>query len=238
MASIILIPGAMHGGSTWDRIVPRLERAGYCVLAPDMPGTFLNRDIRIEDATLENWAQFVVGLVLNAEPPVILVGHSRGGLVIGEVAEQVPDRLQGLIYVAALIVPRGKSVRELRGLANDAGNAAPINVLGGATATAMFYNRCTPADAAWAVSHLGPEPARLLSTQATVSPGRWGRVPRAYIECSDDRALSLEFQQSMQKDAPCDPVIRLDSDHSPFLCMPDTLAAAIIRIAEGFSKRV
>ena len=66
---------------------------------------------------------------------------------------------------------------------------------------------------------------------------RWGRLPRAFIECSDDQALRLPTQRQMQAALPCDPVITLESDHSPFLHMPDAVADALETIAADFAAR-
>jgi pimeloyl-ACP methyl ester carboxylesterase len=115
MASFVLIPGAMHGRWTWDRIVPRLEAAGHEVIAPDLPGMGTNQSIPVEEVTLADWGDFVADQVRAAKAPVVLAGHSRGGLVIGEAAERVPDRLAGLIYLTALLVPPGQSLADITG---------------------------------------------------------------------------------------------------------------------------
>jgi hypothetical protein len=60
-------------------------------------------------------------------------------------------------------------------------------------------------------------------------------VPRAFIECSQDLTVSLDQQRAMQAAAPCDPVLTLDADHSPFLCAPAALAEAMVRIGEAFA---
>jgi pimeloyl-ACP methyl ester carboxylesterase len=60
---------------------------------------------------------------------------------------------------------------------------------------------------------------------------RWGRLPRAYIECTDDRILPIGAQRAAHAALPCDPVIAIDSDHSPFFSAPDVLADALDSIA-------
>jgi pimeloyl-ACP methyl ester carboxylesterase len=240
MASFVLIPGAMHGRWTWDRVTPRLEAAGHQVIAPDLPGMGANQSIPVEQVRLADWGEFVAGLVRQAHEragPVILAGHSRGGLVIGEAAERVPDLLAGLIYVTALIVPPGRSLAEVTGHTPDPDAAMPDPADLAAMAKALFYSSCTPEDADWAVSNLHREPMQVMTEPATVTWERWGRVPRAFIECSEDRTLSLDKQREMQAPAPCDPVLTLATDHSPFLCAPEALAEAMLASAERFAAR-
>jgi hypothetical protein len=59
---------------------------------------------------------------------------------------------------------------------------------------------------------------------------RFGRVPRAYIETTRDRTISLAAQRAMQAALPCAPVFTLDTDHSAFLSQPEALARILISI--------
>jgi pimeloyl-ACP methyl ester carboxylesterase len=237
MASFVLIPGAMHGRWTWDRIVPRLEAAGHEVIAPDLPGMGTNQSILVEEVTLADWGAFVAEQVRAAKGPVVLAGHSRGGLVIGEAAERVPDRLAGLIYLTALLVPPGQSLADVTGHRPAPGAPPPGAAELAAMARGLFYSGCTPEDADWAIANLHPEPMQVMTTPASVTWERWGRVPRAFIECSEDAVLSLAKQREMQAAAPCDPVLTLKADHSPFLCAPEALARAMLKVADAFTAR-
>lgn len=239
MTTFVLIPGAMHGAWTWDRLVPLLEAAGHRAIAPDLPGMCSNHSVAPEDVTLELWGEFVADLVRAAEPPVVLVAHSRGGIVIGDAAERVPERVAGLIYLVALVTPPGLTGREASGLEYtlDVQIPAVVDPVPPEAAIPMFYHRCAPEDAAWAASRLCPEPMRPLQTPASVTWERWGRIPRGFIACSDDRVLTPERQQRILAAAPCDPVITLDSDHSPFLAMPEKLAEVMLEMADDFTNR-
>jgi hypothetical protein len=147
----------------------------------------------------------------------------------------VPERLAGLIYLTALIVPPGACMADVTGHRHDPQAPLPDPAQLAAMAKALFYSACTAEDADWAVSNLHPEPMHIMNTPASVTCERWGRVPRAFIECSEDRTLSLDKQRSMQTLAPCDPVLTLEADHSPFLCAPEALAAAMSDIAGRFT---
>jgi pimeloyl-ACP methyl ester carboxylesterase len=235
MASFVLIPGAMHGRWTWDRIVPLLEAAGHEVIAPDLPGMGTNQSIPVEEVTLADWGDFVAGEVRRAKAPVVLAGHSRGGLVIGEAAERVPELLAGLIYLTALIIPPGKSLADVTGHRPDPDEEPLDRETLAAMARGLFYSGCSEADADWAIANLHREPMQVMGTPATVTWERWGRVPRAFIECSEDMVVPLDKQRAMQATAPCDPVVTLEADHSPFLCTPEALAKAMLEIGGRFA---
>jgi pimeloyl-ACP methyl ester carboxylesterase len=238
MATFILAPGAMHSAWVWHRVVPLLERAGHRALAPDLPGLGDDRSIPLGEATLAGWADFLLAKARETGAPVILVGHSRGGHVIGEAAERAPALVAGLVYVAAILAQPGQTAFDAMG-PSGAGDCADISPDGVITMSAdaaipIFYNRCTPADAAEAARRLCPEALAPTATPSGVSWERWGRVPRAYVECRDDRALPIERQRAMEALAPCEPVFTLDADHSPFFSATAPLAEAILAAQRRF----
>ena len=237
--TFIFIAGALHTAWCWHRIVPLIEARGMVTVTPDLPGMGDNRSIATGDVTLASWGDHVADLVRAAGAPVILVGHSRGGLVIGETAERVPSRIAGLIYISGLIVPPGRTALEIMGV--DGTRAGPGPTPNGKAvqidaeaAIPLFYNRCSRADAAAAADHLCLEPLAPNITPATVTMDRWFRIPRGYIETSDDRTLELTRQRAIQVAAPCHPVITLDADHSPFLSAVPQLADALLTIGAHF----
>ena len=244
MATFILVHGSMHGGWCWHKLVPLLEAQGHRVLAPDLPG--MGEDpTPLSEVTLSTWAEFIARLSREAGEQVILVGHSRGGTVISEAAELAPQSMIGLVYLAALLLPAGQKAFEAA-VAEEARNAAETGQgasdglslrVEPAAARALFYNRASPEDAVWASAQLCPEPLAPNVVPLTVTRERWGKLPRAYIECLDDRAVPIELQRAMHAALPCDPVVTMDSDHSPFLCEPRALAGHLADIASRFAAR-
>jgi hypothetical protein len=93
-----------------------------------------------------------------------------------------------------------------------------------------FYGRCSDDDVALAMSLLKPEPLAPLATPTRTSAGRFGTVPRVYIECTKDRAVTHEAQRQMQSALPCRERVTLHSDHSPFFSCPDELCAALLQL--------
>ena len=234
----------MHGRWCWHKLVPLLEAQGHRVLAPDLPG--MGEDpTPLSEVTMSTWAECIARLSREAGEQVILVGHSRGGTVISEAAELAPQSILGLVYLAALLLPAGQKAFEAA-VTEEARNAVETGQ--GASdglslrvepeaARALFYNRASPEDAIWASERLCPEPLAPNVVPLTVTRERWGRLPRAYIECLDDRAVPIELQRAMQAALPCDPVVTMDSDHSPFLCEPRALAAHLADIGSRFAAR-
>jgi pimeloyl-ACP methyl ester carboxylesterase len=227
-STCILIAGAWHGAWCWHKLIPLLERSGARVIAPDLPST---------EADPEDWARFVAGIVAR-HPGSLLLGHSRGGALISRAAELVPDSIRILVYLSAYLLPDGQSVAgEAR---RDAGSLLAPNLVPvqrGLTCRIRdevlreaFYGECSDEDFEFARQRLAPEPLRVLAAPLRVTAGRFGRVPRAYIETTLDRAVSLDSQRRMQSALPCDPVFTLRTDHSPFLSQPEALARILISI--------
>ena len=243
MTTFILVHGGAHGGWCWDKLVPELRKRGHRVVAPDLPGMGADRT-PLEQVSLGGWGEFIASLVRQSEEPAVLVGHSRGGPVIGEAAERAPEAVLGLIYISAVMIPAGMTTMaafaEVPTELMDSAKMTPDGlgfILDREAARRHFYHRASKADAEAALDRLCPEPIAPNQAPMTVTAERWGKVPRAFIECADDRALPLALQRNLQKALPCDPVVTLDSDHSPFLCMPAELAAHLDSIAARFATQ-
>jgi pimeloyl-ACP methyl ester carboxylesterase len=233
----VLVPGAWHGAWCWERLTPLLESRGHRVLTPELAGTG-GSGVDPASVSLESWARDIVEVAEGEPEPVTLVGHSRGGIVVSRAAELAPDRFRMLVYLAAYLLPaRARMATEARA---DSASLVPSNMIPareGVTCTLRaevvrdaFYADCDPATAEWACARLTPEPLNPLVTPLKITPERFGRVSRAYIECSRDRTITLAAQRRMQAAMPCDPVFTLDSGHSPFVSKPAELAALLGRL--------
>lgn len=238
MATFILIHGAWHGGWCWDEVAPLLRKAGHSVVAPDLPGMGKDKT-PLEKVNLSKWTLFVSDLVVQAFEPVVLVGHSRGGVVISEVAEIVPDRIQTLVYLAAFLVPDGKTLADMLAMVPGKPVADGAIVMGGERMSStiapgkvapVFYNTTSEALSTRAAGLLCAEPMMSFTTTVSISTARFGRVKRAYVECTQDNAIPVELQRKMREALPCAPVLTLDTDHSPFFSAPEALGQALIKI--------
>ena len=237
MAVFILVAGAWHGGWCWERVVPLLEATGHRALAPDLLG--MGDDTTSpERLSLSVWADQVADLVRAQDQPVVLVGHSRSGTVISEVAERVPERVAMLVYLAAFLLPSGESIGSMsaRMGPSTSGDLLVTRPDGSVTVRPervgpVFYNTTEPEWVERAISLLRPEPLVAMSGPVSLTDARYGSVRRAYIECEDDQAVKIALQRMMLEGLPCDPVMTLPGDHSPFYSDVEALVACLESIA-------
>ncbi|WP_420605767.1 alpha/beta fold hydrolase [Novosphingopyxis sp.] len=241
MARFMLISGAWHAAWCWEKLAPLLEARGHHVAAPDLTGMARGQPQFAERMTIAAWADQIAELLRDSPEQVMLVGHSRGGLVISEAAERVPEKIRQLVYLSAFLLPNGASIGRTaatidRGVTPDKlepGSAEGFLVVKRGLAVPTFYHRCDAQDAAASVDRLVPEPVTSFTTPARLTDANFGSRKRGYIECSDDHAVPLDLQRAMQQTLPCDPVVTLESDHSPFYSAPEALADALGTMAEA-----
>jgi pimeloyl-ACP methyl ester carboxylesterase len=187
---------------------------------------------------MDGYAQRVADVMRTAAEPVILVGHSMGGFVISAAAEKQPETVAKLVYVAAFLLADGQTFGDAA--SRDAGSTVSSGLVPSADGASLtvasnrlkdiFYGDCADADVALAELALGPESGAALGAQMHVTAQRWGRIPRVYVECTRDRAVSIASQRAMVERLPCERVITMETDHSPFFSAPEPLAKHLLSL--------
>lgn len=238
MTTYVLVHGAWLGAWAWHEVVPRLESAGHEVLTPDLPAHGVDTTAPGE-VSLEDYVDRVVRTIDATDEPVVLVGHSAGGVTIGQTAERVPDAVEALVYVSAFLLDDGQSLLDLA--EGSAEGAALEQVVDEATGVSRLvegcmaealYADCSEADLALAKSLRRPEPLAPLGTPVDVSDERFGSVPRGYVRCADDRAITPTNQDRMLAALPCDAIYGMETSHSPFFADPGALADHLLSVPE------
>jgi pimeloyl-ACP methyl ester carboxylesterase len=166
-----------------------------------------------------------------------------GGMVITQAAAQRPDALAGLVYVTAFLPQPGQALIDITQLPEAAGDSVqanivvegdpPVATMPSEAAPEALYHCCTPEQIEWALPRRERQPV-IPFTQPFVAgddTAAFDALPRAYVRCLQDRAIRPPLQSLMSAGAGCDPVIEIDTDHSPWLSRTDELVAALDAIA-------
>lgn len=240
MSTFVLVHGSWHGAWCWYKVIPALEAAGHRVIAPDLPS--LGRDTTpIPAITPRTWPDAIADILDAQIEPVVLVGHSRGGMVISQAAEARPDKVKSLVYLCAFLLRDGESLLEVAQAGTDAGptttgdliideDAGSVSVRPEALES-LFYGCCPEEDVTLARLLLRPEALAPLAAPIHVTPENYGRIPRVYIECQRDGIIAPQLQREMYARTPCTKVISMDTDHSPFFSQPAELAGHLCTLA-------
>jgi len=238
MATFVLVHGAWHGAWCWKKTIENLKRNGQTALAFDLPGHGED-PASASEVTLNDYVDRIVGVLDSLSDKVILVGHSMGGIPVTAAAEERPDKLSLLVYVTAFLPAPGQGLLDIESM-NPISTVPPSIIPSADEKTAtiaeeklaeLFYHDCSDEDIAFAKAHVCPQPLQPLQAKVDSTPERFGSVPRAYIECTDDHAISLALQRLMQEATPCAFTASLPTSHSPFLSAPERLAAELVNLS-------
>lgn len=238
MKTFILIHGSWHSAWNWHKVVPLLEQQGHTAIAVDLPG--MGRDkTPIENVFMKDTVETICRLMDGIDGKVILVGHSKNGIMISQAAEYRPHKIEKLIYLAAYLIPNGKTQREYS-VQDTGGVLKPYvtqhpdtssHTLQPAIYKEGLYHDCADDITEMAKYILGNEPVESGITPLHLTEENYGRVPRYYIECTADRVVTPYIQRLMYTETPCNKVYSIESSHSPFFSKPKQLCTIFNEIA-------
>lgn len=232
--NLLLVHGAWHGAWCWTKTVEALGTKGIRATAIDLPGH--KRGNRAGwRISFRHYIDAVCATARKLEPPIVLAGHSMGGMIITAAAEAEPELFSSLIYVTAFLPSDGENLFQLASNDEDSITLSAVKfhrLRGNATIDPskmkdVFYHDCDPAIVAKAQQSLVPQPLRPVSTPIHTTESRWGQIPRHYVFCTEDRAITHKYQKWMVERHPCERTATLTSGHSPFLAKTDELADAL-----------
>jgi pimeloyl-ACP methyl ester carboxylesterase len=238
MKTFILIHGSWHSSWNWHKVVPLLKLAGHQAISIDLPG--MGRDkTAIQEVRMKSTVEKICSLIDSIEGKVILVGHSKNGIMISQAAEYRPHKIEKLIYLAAYLIPNGKTQREYS-LRDTGGWLKPYvtqypesnsHILQPEIFKEGLYHDCEDAITEMAKCILSHEPVESGITPLELTEEKFHTVPRYYIECTEDRAVTPSIQRIMYTETPCRKVYSMATSHSPFFSKPKELTEIFCEIA-------
>ena len=192
----------------------------------------------IGEVTMQSTVNSICKLIDSIEGKVILVGHSKNGIMISQTAEYRPDKIEKLVYLAAYLIPNGKTQKEYS-MQDTHGILKPFVTMNeDLTAHSLqpeiykegLYADCDDNITELAKLLLSHEPVESAITPLKLTEENYGRVPRVYIECLEDKAVTPFIQRKMHKETACQKVYSMPTSHSPFFSRPKELCDILCEI--------
>jgi len=220
--NVVLVHGGFVDGSGWEPVYKLLKSKGYNVSVVQNPTTSLAADVAATKAVLD--AQ---------NGPVILVGHSYGGVVVTEAGND--PKVARLVYIAAFAPDKGESVQTL--IANPVPGAPvppilpPVDgflMLDKGKFAASFAGDVAPERAAFLANSQVPWGVEAL--QGAVSAASWKAKPSWYLVATDDKMIPPDAQRAMSKRAGA-AVTEARGSHAIYESKPAAVAALIEKAA-------
>jgi pimeloyl-ACP methyl ester carboxylesterase len=226
---IVLVHGGFVDGSGWAGVYRALRKEGFEVAVVQNPTLSLSDDVAVTRRTIA--AQ---------DGPVLLVGHSYGGVVVTEAGTH--PNVAGLAYIAAFAPDAGESVSSL---IKDPPPGAPVPpilppqdgflFLDRAKFHASFAGDLDTDTAAFMADSQVPWGVEALDGKITTPA--WRTKPSWYLVATDDRMIPPPAQRAMSKRAGST-VVELPGSHSIYVSQPGPVAALIARAANETAARI
>jgi pimeloyl-ACP methyl ester carboxylesterase len=222
--SIVLVHGGFVDGSGWEGAYAILKQDGYDVSIVQNPTLNLAGDVA---ATRQ--------IISQAKGPVVLVGHSYGGVVITEAGND--PKVSKLVYIAAFAPDKGESVASL--IKNPPPGAAVPPILPPQDGY-LFLDKTKFADA-FAADVDAKKAAFMADSQVpwgvgalegAVTEPAWRKKPSWYLVATDDRMIPPPAQHFMSKRAGAT-VVESKGSHAIYVSKPDVVASIIKSAALG-----
>jgi Alpha/beta hydrolase family len=221
---LILVHGAWHNGESFAQLREELEHFSITTSTVELASA---STLDESPGDLYRDADLVRKAIDDVGTDCFVLAHSYGGLPVTEGLVGAGN-VQGLIFLTAFVLDEGESLFEACGSQDppwwqrtDDGQRVVAN-----DPESIFYNTC-PLD----VANVAAAALRTQSISSFTQPitqCSWKEFPSTYIVCLQDQAIPLVAQEAMAERT--NARREIDTDHSPFLSAPSTLARLISEI--------
>ena len=233
--TFVLVHGSWQGAWSWDGVRDHLRARGHRVITPALPGRGEIGEDRSWIGHDENVAAVLAALDGDGAGPVVLAGHSLGGVTISQVADQRPDRVARLIYCAAFVLDDGESAadvmpEQMRTAITELGTTRPDRAIPMPWDLWRQNFIQTASDQLARESHerLVPDPYRPVFEPVKLRRPVHRELPATFVAFTQDKTMPPGFwHPGMSGRLNGGAVIELDGDHQMPLSAPGPLADAL-----------
>jgi pimeloyl-ACP methyl ester carboxylesterase len=221
--NIVLVHGAFADGSSWAKVIPILQAKGLNVVAVQNPLTSFADDVAAAKRAISQ-----------LDGPVLLVGHSYGGMVISEAGKD--EKVVGLVYVAALVPEEGQNVIDVNAAMPTTGVERMFQV-----SPEGFISLSQQAVDEHFAQDVSAEERKLIfatqvtwaasATQEKVNNPAWQTKPSWYIVAARDGMINPDLERFKARLINAT-TLELNASHVPMISQPEKVAEFIISAAE------
>jgi pimeloyl-ACP methyl ester carboxylesterase len=231
---IVLVHGAWEEANIWQAVTPLLEKVGSRVITVTLPGR-PSSPFSPDRVTLDLYRDTILNAIGNLAQPVVLVGHSFGGITISVAAEAAPEKIRTLVFIAAYLPKDGQTLLDLGNSDKDSKIGPHLQIKEDKGIIAIEYSAradlfcmdCNDQLRAAIPNLIVDEPLGPLVTPVHLTADRFGTVDKVYIHTSKDQVVSPSLQAIMVAATPVRRQFTVDTGHTPFLTDPLALARCI-----------
>ncbi len=226
--NIVLVHGAFGDGSHWKYVIPALAEKGYTV-----------RAVQLQLNTLAEDIQRTSDMVTDLDGPVLLVGHSYGGMVISG-SGNLPN-VKGLVYIAAFAPEEGEAAGGLLQLREAPEGAAAI-APGPSGYLYLDYNKyhevfCQGVSSDDAlVMAVSQKPIAGAAFGAPSGAPAWKNKPSWYQVSQNDKMIQPETEAWFAERIKARKTVFLDAGHASMASNSEEVAALILEAAESLAE--
>lgn len=224
--TIVLIHGAFADSSSWDSVAKKMTAKGYPVLSVADPLRSVSGD-----------SQYAASVISSIKGPMILVGHSYGGMIISKAAEGHAD-VKALVYVAAFAPEQGETVAGLAGKfpGGTLGDALadPVMLVDGGKDLYIRQDKFAQQFAAdlppqqAALMAAGQRPVTVAALNEAATGTAWKQLPSYFVFGTGDKNIPPEAMRFMAKRANAKDVVEVKgASHVLMISHPDAVAKVI-----------
>jgi len=238
MTNLVFIHGAWASGWAWERLLPYVDSSDTHCHIINLPDSENYEASLQSQVGIKEYTSHVLNVIADINHPVWLIAHSGGGLTATAVAQQNPEKIAGIIYVAGMMLPSDMSFIELcktvsqKGV-NTQGIAPYLQSTQYGTEVKeegireIFLHDATEDAIKLAKENMVIQPNASRAASINWTQEGVGSIPKYYIIAKNDRSLVPEVQQEMIKLVSPNGVASLNCGHFPQVVAPEKLADII-----------
>jgi pimeloyl-ACP methyl ester carboxylesterase len=233
--TIVLVHGSCHGGWCWNKLIPFLKKNDNHLYTPTLTGLGERSHLLFENINLSMHIKDIIQVIEYQNLfDVVLIGHSYGGMVIGGIAERIPDKINSMIFLDAYIPQDGKSAFDLIPGLKEIYNQRSLKEKDKEwlvqSYTPKEFGVTDSDDVTWMKSRLCPMPFHTHDEPLIIQNIKFKKLPKFYISFTDFGESMFKSIGSEKATSESWNYFELRRGHDAMITAPEELSKLLIEI--------